>query len=201
MYTLRTSASSPFGRKVLIAAAVLDIRDRIVVEPANTRDPGDSINTQNPLGKIPTLLLENGKAIYDSRVIEQFLDTLVPGILFPPDIDRIDVLTAEALSDGMMDAGVLIVYESRFRPEEHRVQSWVDRQKEKLIRGLSYAEHHLSTPRVGKPHIAEISLACALNFFDFRHNGFWRKDCPKLVAWLEDFAARTPSYGETTPPD
>ena len=200
MYILRTTPTSPFGRKVYIAAAVLGLENQISVINADTTDPNDDLRQQNPLGKIPTLVLENGKALYDSRVIVQYLESCSsPDIMIPPEYDRFDILTAEALADGLMDAAVLIVYETRFRPAEHHVLTWLEHQQGKINRALSYAEDHLSTLRSGKPHIGEISLACALGFLDFRLSGAWRNNHPKLVAWLDDFARRTPSFETTTP--
>src|ERR687893_646949 len=107
MLVLRSSPPSPFGRKVKIAAALLGLSDRVTVERADTTDPNDSLRGQNPLGKIPTLVLENGETLYDSRVIVEYLDHLAGGgRLIPTDSTRFDALRQQALADGLMDAAI-----------------------------------------------------------------------------------------------
>lgn len=125
MPVLRSSPASPFGRKVKIAAAVLGLSGEITVEMTDTTDPNDSIRKQNPLGKIPALVLDDGKVLYDSRVIVEYLDHLAGGgKVLPQGPSRFDVLTLQALANGLMDASILQVYETRFRPEERRDQDW-----------------------------------------------------------------------------
>src|SRR5215212_3222203 len=107
MLILRSSPSSPFGRKVKIAAALAGLSDRIMIENADTMDPNEALRTQNPLGKVPTLLLENGEALYDSRVIVEFLDALAGGgRLIPAGWARFEALRQQALADGLMDAAL-----------------------------------------------------------------------------------------------
>src|SRR5918997_3912961 len=138
MLVLRSSPPSPFGRKVKIAAALLDLSDRITVERADTSDPSDPLRTQNPLGKIPTLILENGETLYDSRVIVEYVDELVGGgRLIPAGWSRFDALRQQALADGVMDAAILKSYEARWRPEERREQRWLDHQQGKIDRALT----------------------------------------------------------------
>ena len=199
MMILRSSPASPFGRKVKMALSVLGMLDRVDVVNADTTSPSDSIRAQNPLGKIPALILEDGTAVYDSRVIVDCLDGMDGrGILVPP-AQRLLVLRQQALADGLMDAAILQMYEKRFRPPEHHVQSWLDHQQGKVERALAFAEASLSAPGTGVPHIGEIAQAAALGYLDFRFAGAWRAGHPKLVAWLEDFARRTPSFAATTP--
>ena len=104
MFVLRSSPPSPFGRKVKIAAAVLGLGDRISVAPADTNDPGDLLRRQNPLGKIPTLVLEDGSALYDSPVIIEYLDCLAGGgKIIPRRPGRASAaLTLQALADGLV---------------------------------------------------------------------------------------------------
>ena len=111
MLTLRTSLASPFGRKVRIAVALLGLEGRIAIVPADTGDPADSLRMQNPLGKIPALIAEDGEAIFDSRVIVEYLDGLAGGgRLIPIDFAaRIAALTLQALADGIGDAALLQV--------------------------------------------------------------------------------------------
>ena len=137
--TLRNVGASPFGRKVRLAAAELGLTDRITIEPADTMNPGDSIRDQNPLGKIPALILDDGRVLYDSRVIIEYLDTIAGGgKLIPAELDaRFQALTGAALADGILDAGILIVYEGRFRPDIEPYGPWMDYQRGKIERGLA----------------------------------------------------------------
>ena len=119
MLTLRSSPSSPFVRKIRIAANVLGLERDIAIEPADTMDPSDSVRAQNPLGKIPAQL-EDGTVLFDSRVILEYLDHRAGGgRILPRDADaRFSALRLQALADGVMDASVLLVYEGRWRPAE-----------------------------------------------------------------------------------
>ncbi len=199
MPILRSSPPSPFGRKVKIAAHLAGLYDRIQHVDADTNDPNDDLREQNPLGKIPVLLLDDGKAIYDSRVIVEWLDrTAGPGVLIPEGPDRFDALVMQSLADGMMDASILIIYEGRFRPEEMQFQPWLDYQRGKVSRALSHLE--AGPPELGaSPHIGQIALACALGYLDFRFAGDWRNDHPHLVAWLEEFKGAVQAYAATDP--
>lgn len=193
---LRSSPASPFGRKVKIAAKLLGLFDRLTVETTDTVNPTDSIRTQNPLGKIPALILEDGTVLYDSRVITEFLDQQGGGgILFPRNSQRWGVLTLAALADGVMDAALLLRYES-LRPEGQRSPSWADNQQGKIDRALAVLE---ATPPTlaGIPNIGQIGVACALGYLDFRFEGKWRPGHPKLVTWLDAFAAAVPAFAET----
>ena len=110
MLTLRSSPASPFGCKIKIAASLLDLIDRIEVVEADTSNPEDSLRQQNPLGKIPTLVLENGETLYDSRVILEYLDELAGGgHIYPAGWDRFAALRQQALADGIMDAMLIVV--------------------------------------------------------------------------------------------
>jgi len=127
---LKSSPASPFGRKVRIAAGLLGLADKIDVRETDLNDPADSIRTQNPVGKIPALILDDGTAYYDSRVILEYLDHLAGGgrIIPREPKARFEALRLQALCDGILDASLMIVYEGRYRPAEMKVQSWVDRQ-------------------------------------------------------------------------
>jgi glutathione S-transferase len=200
MLTLRSSPASPFGRKVKMALIVTGLIDRVNVLNADTVDPTDSIRQQNPLGKIPALVLEDGSAVYDSRVIVDWIDeTEGRHTLIPTGAQRIPVLRQQALADGLMDAAILQMYEKRFRPAEHHVQSWLDHQQGKVDRALDFMEQHLAGVRPGVPHIGEITQAAALGYLDFRFAGAWRAAHPKLAAWLTDFVQRVPAFDQTAP--
>ena len=195
---LRFSPSSPFARKVRIAASVLGLADRIEVRETDLNDPSDSIRAQNPLGKIPALVLDDGTVYYDSRVILEYLDHLAGGgRIIPTDAPaRFAALRMQSLCDGMLDAGVLIVYEGRYRPADKRVDSWVERQSDKIARGLAALEQ-ASPPLDPVPHVGQIALACVLGYGDLRFDGRWRSDHPRLVAWHDAFAAQVPAFAET----
>ncbi|MCB8821584.1 glutathione S-transferase family protein [Microvirga rosea] len=197
MLILRTSPASPFGRKVKIAASLLGLSDRIELVVADTTNPDDTIRQQNPLGKIPTLVLENGETLYDSRVIIEYLDYLAGGgKIYPAGDERFLALRQQALADGIMDAALLQVYEGRFRPAERHEPKWVELQVGKVQRALDYAEGHYATPAADL-HVGHIALACALGYLDLRMGGRWRDSYPRLVAWLADFEARVPAFAKT----
>lgn len=195
---LRYSPTSPFARKVRVAAAILGIP--LELEPADTLDPNDTLRQQNPLGKIPALLTDGGEVLFDSSVILAYLDHLAgDGRILPTaPAARIKVLRREALVDGMMDAAILILYEARFRPEEKHEARWLEHQAGKRQRALDALETELD-PYSGTPNVGEIALACALGWFDFRFGGDWRADHPKLVTWFDAFSAAHPAFAESAP--
>jgi len=197
MLILRSSPASPFGRKVKIAAAVLGLSGSIEIVAADTNDAAEPLRQQNPLGKIPTLVLKDGTTLFDSRVIVEYLDHLAGGgRIFPAGEERFTQLRLMALADGLCDAALLQVYEVRFRPEESRNAPWVANQAGKVARALTALE--ISPPSINDtPQIGEIALACALGYLDLRFEGKWRADHPALVAWLDAFAAKVPAF-ETT---
>ena len=198
MLILRSSPTSPFVRKVRIAASVLDLDREINFDLAETRDPADRLRTQNPIGKIPVLILADGTPLYDSRVILEYLDHVAGGgrIIPREPAARFLALRQQALCDGILDATILCVNEGRWRPVEHHVAKWVEHQTGKVTRALAALEADppgLDTP----PHIGQITAACALGYLDLRFEGAWRKDHPRLVAWLDKFAAAVPSFAAT----
>ena len=201
MLTLRSSPSSPFVRKVRIAASVLGLEPEIALEPADTMNASDPVRRQNPLGKIPALVLEDGTVLFDSRVILDYLDYRAGGgRIVPSDAGaRFAALRLQALADGLMDASVLLVYEGRFRPAERHEPKWLDHRSGKIARGLAALE---ATPPAlsTTPDVGQIALACALGYRDFRFEGTWRREHPRLVAWLDRFAARVPAFAATAPP-
>jgi glutathione S-transferase len=197
MLTLRTSPASPFGRKVRIAAALLGLDGRVAIVPADIGDPADPLRQQNPLGKIPALIAEDGEAIFDSRVIVEYLDGLAGGgRLIPTDLAaRVRALTLQALADGIADAALLQVYERRMREPAERSAKWVDYQAEKVTRALTALES--KPPETGATHVGAIALACALGYLDLRFAGEWRAGHPRLIDWLGAFAAAVPAYAAT----
>ncbi|WP_029002939.1 glutathione S-transferase N-terminal domain-containing protein [Azorhizobium doebereinerae] len=194
---LRHSPASPFVRKCRLAAAVLGLT--LDLDPCDTTDPTDSISQQNPLGKIPALLLDDGEVLFDSAVIVAYLDHLGGDKLIPAEPKaRFAALKLEALADGIADAALLQIYEGRYRPEGMQVQSWLDRQAGKVARGLATLE--ASPPADGPVTNGDIALACALGYLDYRFKGEWRATHPRLVAWLEGFGQRVPAFAATVAP-
>ncbi len=200
MMKLRHSPASPFVRKVKIVAEMLGLADRIEMQDADTVVPEAAFLAQNALGKIPTLVLDDGSTLFDSRVIVEYLDHLAGGgrVLPKEPKARFAALRLQALCDGILDAALLIVYEGRFRQPEMRLQTWLDRQQDKIDRALAVLE--AAPPALSDvPDVGQITLACALGYLDLRLASAWRKDHPKLVAWLDQFAARVPAFARTKP--
>jgi glutathione S-transferase len=201
MMVLRSSPASPFARKIRIGASLLGLDREITIEPADTTNPSDTVRQQNPLGKIPALVVEDGTVLFDSRVILEYLDHRAGGgRIVPKDAQaRFAALRLQALADGMMDASILIVYEGRWRPAEKHEAKWVDHQAGKVARAFTALEAH--PPALdATPNVGQIALACALAYRDFRFDGTWREDHPKLATWLDSFAARVPAFAATKPP-
>jgi glutathione S-transferase len=195
---LKSSPASPFGRKVRIAAGVLGLADKIDVHETDLNDPADSIRIQNPIGKIPALILEDGDCYYDSRVIVEYLDHLAGGGRIVPleAKARFDALRLQALCDGILDACILLVYENRYRSADKQVQVWVDRQADKVARGMAALE--AAPPKLDPvPDVGQIALACVLGYRDLRFGEAWRMDHPKLRAWHDRFAAQVPAFAAT----
>jgi len=198
MMILRSTPASPFVRKVRIAISLLGFDAETDVRETDLNAPDDAIRAQNPLGKIPTLIVEDGTVYYDSRVILEYLDYRAGGgrIIPREPKARFEVLRLQALCDGILDAGVLLVYESRYRPPEMKVQVWVDRQTDKVRRALTVLE--ASPPALTPlPDVGQIALACVLGYGDLRFGGEWRKHYPRLVAWHDRFAAQVPAFAAT----
>jgi glutathione S-transferase len=188
-------------RKVRIAIALLGLGARIETREADLNDPADNVRRDNPLGKIPALVREDGRALYDSRVILDYLDHAAGGgRILPRDPEaRFAALTLQALCDGALDASVLIVYEGRYRPKEMHVAGWIERQAGKVERTLAALEQ-TAPPLSGTPHVGQIALACLLGYRDFRFDGAWRETHPRLHAWHDAFATAVPAFAATVPP-
>jgi glutathione S-transferase len=201
MMTLLSHPFSPYGRKVKIATALKGLGDRIEVIQVDTNPlQNPDITRANPLGKIPALVIDGDTAIYDSHVICEYLDSLAPApALFPKGgVERMRTLTLGSLCDGILDAALLLVYEKRFRPEEKWHAPWQERQQGKIDRAIEHLER--SPPAwSASPDYGHLTLACALGYLDFRHEGKWRAGHPGLVAWLEEFAQAVPAFEATTP--
>src|SRR3569623_209347 len=141
-WVLRSTLTSPFGRKVRMAAAVLGLSGRYRLEPADTLDEADTLRQQNPLGKLPCLLLADGTALYDSRVIIEFLQEQAgtDGLVPRSGLARYTALTRAVLADGVTDAALLMVYEGRFRAPATHSARWLAHQRGKIVRALAVFE-------------------------------------------------------------
>jgi glutathione S-transferase len=197
---LFSSPTSPFVRKVLVQIREAGIGGVDELPVGGTPvDPGTMPVDQNPLGKIPCLLPDDGPALYDSRVICRYLDSLSGAGLYPAPPRLWDTLVVEATADGMMEAAVLMVYETRVRPEDRRHEPWVEGQWTKIARALDALEDRWMDHLAGPLDMGQIAAGCALGYLDFRHAGRdWRAGHPRLAAWESGFATR-PSMQATRP--
>lgn len=196
---LHTNPASPFCRKVDVVLHETGQRDD-VTDIAAVGHPTDSANMPtsiNPIGKIPVLVRTDGPAIFDSRVICRFLNERANGTLYPP--HGWDVLTLEAIGDGICDAAILMVYETRSRPEEGRYAPWVEGQWAKIERALDTLDANWLALLQGPLSIGQIAVACALSYLDLRlDDRNWRDGRPELAAWHAAFSER-PSMQATIP--
>lgn len=191
--------ASPFVRKVRIAAHELGLSDRIelVSVTLTAVSPHDGLRSHNPLGKIPALITDDGAALYDSRVICEYLDALPGGNrIFPePGAARWTALRRQAVADGIMDAAVLTRYENAVRPKELHWRDWADGQLLKIRTALDTLEHE---DLAAAFDIGTIAIACALGYLDLRFaSEDWRARRPRLAAWAVAVAKR-PSLAATT---
>jgi len=200
MMILRSAPPSPFGRKVQIALSLLGFDD-VAIEATDTMDAASPLRAQNPLGKIPVLITEDGTPYYDSRVILEYLDDRAGGGKIIPSAaaQRFPALCLQALCDGILDASILTVYEGRWRAPEKHEAKWLEHQAGKVERALALLE--AAPPAVAAagelPHVGQIALACALGYRDLRFAGSWRKNHPRLVGWLDAFARHVPAFAAT----
>ncbi len=186
--------ASPFARKVRVLASETGLLARLelietAVAPVTLNQ---QVNAQNPLGKIPVLMLDGGEALYDSRVICEYLDSLHDQArLFPADPGkRWKTLRLAALADGLMEAAVLTRYERAVRPAERQWDDWIDGQLGKVRRALS-ALNADSQASQGPLDIGQIGVACALGYLDFRFAELnWRTEFPALVAFQDRISQR-----------
>lgn len=199
---LLSSTASPYTRKVRIVLAEKKIECEL--EPVDVNPPENPVNTHNPLGKIPTLILDDGSALYDSRVIVEFLDGKSPiSRLIPEELrDRIAVRRWEALADGVLDAGLLVRYES-LRDKNEQSKAWTDKQLGRMKRGMALMAAELgerSWCHAERYSLADIALGCCLGWLDFRKPGGvnWLADFPGLARHYEKLMARA-AFADTKP--
>ncbi len=196
---LRYSPLSPFVRKVTVTLIETGLEDKVERIPTDVWNPETDIAKDNPLGKVPTLILDDGKVLYDSPVICEYLDGLHDGEkLFPASGEaRWRALRLLALGDGMTDAGIARLLESR-RPGEFQYDKWMNRQTTVVFRAMDALEGEVEGLETGFG-IGQISVACSLGWLDFRFPDLdWRQDRPGLADWFEGVYER-PSMMQTVP--
>jgi glutathione S-transferase len=196
------NAASPFARKVRIVARETGLIARIeeIDTTVSPIAPNTELAAANPLIKIPALILDDGSTLYDSRVICEYLDSLAGHRLFPQDgAERWQALCLQSLCDGILDAAVLIRYETAVRPEALRWSGWVAGQRGKIDGGLAALEK--AQPGFGSQfRIGQVGAACVLGYLDFRFPDIaWRSQYPRLAAWFAEASNRA-SIKETLPP-
>jgi glutathione S-transferase len=199
---LHYNLASPFARKVLVLAREVGLADRLelVVRMVNPVAPVAEVVADNPLGKIPCLVTDDGLALYDSRVIAEYLDGLHDGPRMFPAAGpaRWAALRHQAIGDGMMEAAVLARYETLIRPEAKQWDDWTAHQKLKVARAVDALEAEAATLGAGAD-IGTITIGCALGYLDFRYaSDAWRSGHAGLAAWYETFGAR-PAMLATAP--
>lgn len=196
------SPMSPYVRKVMVLLHETSQLDDVeVMTIANTPlDPSDSLLGKVPLTRIPALERSDGPTLFDSRVICAFLDARAKAGMYPEGSGRWDVLTLEALADGIMDSALAVAYEERFRPEDKQWDLWKDAQWGKIERACAALNQRWMAHLAGPLDMGQIAVACALGYLDLRHDARgWRKGNDALAAWYADFSER-PSMVATRPP-
>ncbi len=199
---LAYSPTSPYVRKVMVLLHETGQLDDVTLSDIATTpmDPAAALLPQNPLGKVPALERAEGPALYDSRVICAFLDDRAKAGLYGSGARHWDIRTLEATADGILDAALLMVYESRLRAESERSADWVEAQWSKVARGIAALNTRWISHLSGSLDMGQIAVGCALGYVDFRHGARgWRKGNDALASWYEAFDSR-PSMQATAPP-
>jgi glutathione S-transferase len=196
------SSASPYVRKVRVVLAEKKLDYSFELE--NVWSAETTIHLSNPLGKVPCLIMEDGSPMYDSRVIAEYLDTLTPVCkLLPPNgRDRADVKVWEALSDGVLDAAVLVRLEKTLRPAGRQSAAWIERQLGKVHAGLAVMSANLGESPFCKGNhytLADVAVGCTLGWLLFRFPEIdWRSDYANLARLFDKLSERA-SFKETVP--
>jgi glutathione S-transferase len=197
--------TSPFVRKVMVCAHLTGLADRIewLDSAAHPIRRDARIAARNPLAKVPTLLLENGQSLFDSRTICEYLAASGQATsLFPEaGVDRWRALSLQSLGDGLMDAALLARYETVARPAQFQWPEWRSAQLVKVTACLEAIELEAPALDVDRPTIGEVTIGCALGYLDFRFPELqWRGSRPRAAQWNESFQA-LPAMLATRPHD
>ena len=197
MPKLLYASASPYSSKVRMAAIYAGI-DVEAVPTATEQQPVDLL-AANPLGKIPTLILDDGRSVHDSVVIVRHLNRLSKNALLPRNADKcLDAEVLESLADGICDCALSMVYERRHRPEEKIHQPWLDKQWAKIARALDVLA--ANPPKLPKKiTIGQIALRAALGYLSLRFAGKWEKGRSRLVRWAARFDEKFPELKAALP--
>lgn len=188
------SPFSPYVRKCLVVAHELGLGERVQLLPSNANpvQRDQEIIAKNPLGKVPTFITDDGEALYDSRVICEYLDSLGGGSLFPASgAARWGALTLQSLADGILDGALLARYEDVARPEGLRWPEWRAAQLDKAETSLAHLNANPALLAPGRVDIGTLAVACALGYLDLRFGEFdWRTRHAGVAAWFAEFSKR-----------
>jgi len=197
MPKLLYASASPYSAKVRMAALYAGVDIEAV--PTKTDEEPTVLISANPLGKIPVLVLDDDRAVYDSAAIVQYLNRVSKNALLPRNADkRTDAEILEALADGVCDSALAMVYERRHRPEEKVHQPWLDKQWSKIARALDHL--NANPPKLPKKITAgHIALRAALGYLALRFAGKWEKGRGKLVRWVKRFDEKFPDLAAVVP--
>ena len=196
------SPPSPFVRKVTTLIHHADLNDRIELINVKTTalSVAEEARAANPLEKIPIMILEDGNAIFDSRVITRYLNDFAGSNLYPQD-NIYDILTLEALADGIMESAVSITYESKLRPQNEQSPSWMEAQWSKVLHAVKALDDGEFKAMDSGMNMGQIAVACALGYLDFRHDARqWRSGHSNLASW-NDKMMKLPALIKTIPTD
>ena len=193
---LLTAPASPFANKVRMAAKLTGFELEAV--NVNAAEQPKELIEVNPLGKIPCLVLDDGRTLFDNRPILQYLDRENNLGLYPKDSDElVEVARFEALCDGIADCAVAWQYEKRMRPEEKYHEPWLEKQWGKITRGLTEVADAL--PELEKKNIKIIALAAVVGYLQLRFEGQWENQHKNIIEWMGEFEQRYPDVAELKP--
>ncbi|KAJ3282185.1 hypothetical protein HK104_011048 [Borealophlyctis nickersoniae] len=202
------TTTSPYARMVLASAREVGVFDQLAlhISPVSPLKTDLPVQAHNPLAQIPTLVLQDGTALYDSRVICEYLDALAGGALFPRDMapgsPRWGAIRRLALAEGITNAAVQCFYENNVRGEQYRSPEWVEAQWKKVDRGLDAFEEEAKQGKLPPPEemtIGEVAIVCAFGWIKLRFaDKIAARPRPALEKWIETYECR-PAFIATRP--
>lgn len=191
------SKLSPYAAKARMAALHVGFPAR--PRAVDAIEPAADFLDANPLGKLPVLLLDDGRAIHDSRVIMRFLDLWSGGRLYPGDAEtQVAIAMRESLCDGVSDSLQAIMFEKRYRPAEKMHVDWIERQWAKATRALGQLEATVGDGQM-EPDAGTLALRAMLGYLSIRFEGQWEGSCPGLVSWVVRFDRAYPDLATVAP--
>jgi glutathione S-transferase len=195
--------TSPYVRKVVIAAIECGLNERIERDETFPWEADTNYGGVNPVGKVPALVTDNGQVLYDSPVIVEYLDSLHDGkkLIPPSGEERFEILRVSALADGMMDAVILLYSELVRRPKDLHWDYWDNRQRNTVARSLDALEQDVTSFDLAHCDMAQITTGCGVGWIEFRKEILgvdWRTGRPNLAKWFDQFSQR-PSMQNSMP--